>query len=198
MLSDAALVSAGYPFRGKLPENVVSSVLAVQMKDVCQDDGVRWHSCLPVNLTGKKKPEWLEVGDILFVVRGNANYSVLVDRLPPGGEKAVASPYFYRVRTNNDELTPEYLVWWLNQSICQRYFEKNAEGSFTKNVRRSVLENAPLAIPSLDKQRTIALIAQTLKRERSLLAMQVENTRKLEAAIAQELVAAEDHLGLDI
>jgi len=195
MLSDVAELKTGYPFRGKLVASESSDVLAVQMKDVVQNSGINWHSCLPVNLPGKKQPDWLAPGDILFVVRGNTNYSVLVESLPEGDSQAVASPNFYVVRANTTKVLPEYLVWWLNQRACLRYFETNSEGSFTKNVRLSVLGAAPLVLPALEEQHSIVKLAANLRQQRLLLARQAEHTKLIEHAVANELWAAKHRTG---
>lgn len=54
------------------------------------------------------------------------------------------------------------MVWLLNQAPAQRYFEQNAEGTLTKSICRSVLEDAPVVVPPLLKQRAIIEMANTL------------------------------------
>lgn len=59
------------------------------------------------------------------------------------------------MRINRFDVLPEYLTWLLNQSPCQKYLEQNAEGSMSKSIRRSVLEETPIAIPPLVKQKRL-------------------------------------------
>lgn len=61
------------------------------------------------------------------------------------------------------------MVWLLNQVPVQRYFEQNAEGTLTKSIRRSVLEETPVVVPPLVKQQAIIAMASTLGEEQRLI-----------------------------
>lgn len=194
-LKDVAEVRLGYPFRGAVTEAANASVLAVQMKNASADSGVDWRSCIPVSLEGKKKPDWLEVGDILLATRGSSNYAVLVNVLPSAGLAAVATPQFYVLRVKQGTLQPEYLHWWLNQAPCRRYFERNAEGSFTKSLRRAVLEDAPIVIPSEQEQQTVIKLTAVLKAQNNALNEQLNNNQVMQKAIANDLTKKYQSLG---
>ena len=185
-LKQIAAIYAGYPFRGKIPEVQGGGVVALQMKDVALLHGVHWSGCTEVELTGKRQPDWLRTGDILFVARGNHNYSVMVEGMPDTLQ-AVAAPHFYLVRCN-DSVLPEYLVWLLNQRPCQHYFEQNAEGSVTKSIRRSVLENTPVTVPPLTRQQPIVALVNTLRQEQRLLHQLVQNGERMMNALAKDLI----------
>lgn len=198
-LKQIAAINAGYPFRGKIPEVPGSAVVAVQMKDVSLTEGIRWSDCLATELTGKREPDYLTTGDILVAARGSHNYAVQVDQLlPASGKQAVAAPHFFLVRLKNDSLKskdilPEFLVWLLNQTPAQRYFEQNAEGTLTKSIRRSVLEDAPVVVPPLAKQRAIIAMAATLREEQRLIQKLVSNGERMMGAIANDLYQAHGH-----
>lgn len=190
-LYQIATISAGYPFRGKIPEYPEGNLAVVQMKDSSSEFGVDWMSCLRSEATGKKAPDWLQTGDILVAARGNQNYAVLVDTrhapLP-----AVAAPHFYVVRPQSDALIPEFLAWQLNQQPCQRYFELHAEGTLTKSIRRQVLEEALIGLPSLAEQQTILAMARTLQEERQLMQLLQHNGEQMMHAIATRLLEQSD------
>ena len=190
MLKHIAEISAGYPFRGKIPEASDNSVLVIQMKDISSDTHIVWDSCTPTTLTGKRDPGFLLPSDILVAARGNHNYAVQVgDILHADCNQAVAAPHFFVVRIKQQNVLPEFLVWLLNQAPCQRYFEQNAEGSMAKSIRRSVLDNTPIVIPSLAKQRTIAAMANTLRAEQTLLQDLIINGEHMMNALATDLFA---------
>ena len=167
-LNQIATISAGYPFRGKIPEHPEGNLAVVQMKDCSSEFGVDWISCVRSEATGKKAPDWLQTGDILVAARGNQNYAVLVDTrhapLP-----AVAAPHFYVVRPQSDALIPEFLVWQLNQQPCQRYFELHAEGTLTKSIRRTVLEEAPIELTPQQQESLAFYLAEQRDRLQTLL-----------------------------
>jgi hypothetical protein len=198
-LKQIATINAGYPFRGKIPEVPGSAMVVVQMKDVSQTEGIRWSDCVETTLPGKKEPDCLTTGDILVAARGSLNYAIQVDQLLAStGKQAVAAPHFFLVRIKRDSLNkkdilPEFIVWLLNQPPAQRYFEQNAEGTLTKSIRRSVLEEAPVVVPPLAKQRAIVAMADTLREEQKLLQTLVNNGERMMCAIANDLYQAYAH-----
>lgn len=181
ILSQISKIAAGHPFRGKIPESPGSGVVAVQMKDVSIGGGINWLGCVETNPL--RSEVFLEDGDILVAARGNHNYAVLVE----GPPQALAAPHFFVVRAIQDQVLPEFLVWLLNQTYCQRYFDQNAEGSVTKSIRKSVLESTPVTIPPLDRQLTIVRLAKVIRYEQQALDALVKNNEKLLAAIADDL-----------
>ncbi|MDY0207532.1 MAG: restriction endonuclease subunit S [Pseudomonas sp.] len=192
-LQHIADVSAGYPFRGKIPEVVDSSVIAIQMKDISPDAHIIWNTCTPTKLTGKREPGYLLPSDILVAARGNRNYAVQVGEvMHVDCHQAVAAPHFFVVRIKQNNVLPEFLAWLLNQAPSQRYFEQNAEGSMAKSIRRSVLDSTPIVIPSLSKQRTIAAIANTLSAEKTLLQDLIINGERMMHTLATDLFTSKE------
>jgi len=185
-LKNLAKIVPGYPFRGKIDEAPGSSVTAVQMKDASHTNGINWGLCIETELPGKRQPYWLSPNDILVAARGNKNYAVRVGE-GLGGRQAVASPHFFVVSITDDKLDPEYLEFVLNHGPCQNHFRREAEGSLTKSIRRPVLENAPIPLLPLEKQRSIVGIANTIQRERAIAQNLIHNGEKLLNALANEL-----------
>ncbi len=185
-LVDTITLSAGHPFRGKMPEKSGSGIFAVQMKDVSPENGVCWDSVIETELTGKKQPDWLKQGDVLFVARGSHNYAVLIDQ---NREGIICAPHFYILRVVNPLLLPEFLTWQLNQKPLQNYFDSVAEGSVTKSIRRTILEKTEITVPPLEKQNKILELHETLQQEKKLYAELINTTDKLMHAIASDLMA---------
>ncbi|MFJ0260999.1 restriction endonuclease subunit S [Acinetobacter baumannii] len=182
-------INAGYPFRGKIPEVAGSSIVVVQMKDVSVVNGIDWPHCMGTELTGKKTPDWLQATDILIAARGNHYYAVQVgNRLLENDFQAVAAPHFFVVRITRPDVLPEYLTWLLNQSPCQKYLEQNSEGSVGKSIRRSVLEETPIAVPPLAKQKTIAEMVLALQQERQIVEQLLRNDEQMMTVIATDLL----------
>jgi len=84
---------------------------------------------------------------------------------------------------------PEFLAWQLNQRPLQTYFDRAAEGSVTKSVRRAVLGEARINIPPLEKQQQILALYKTLQKEKSLYADLIRNGEKLMNSIASQIMA---------
>lgn len=192
-LSDISTITAGYPFRGKVPEIADSRVIAVQMKNVDQNGEIDWLDCVETKLTGKREPYWLKTGDILVAARGSHNYAAMVSKdIEKFKFKALAAPHFFVVSTHHQDVKPEYLAWLLNQSPCQRYFSQNSEGTLTKSIRRIVLENAPIAVPSLDKQSNIINLARTIRQEKQTIEQLLQNGERMLNAIATDLLSSKN------
>ena len=188
-LKHLANISAGHPFRGRIPESPGSGIVAVQMKDASTPDGVNWATCVETEPTGHRD-DCLQVGDILVAARGSRNYAVLIDdALTASGKQAVAAPQFFIVRATAARLLPEYLCWFLNQPPCQRYFDLNAEGTLTKAIKRNALDQIPIAVPDLARQQAIVGLAHTLRQELRLIEQLRRNGEQLQAAMANQLAA---------
>lgn len=188
-LSQIANISSGYPFRGVIPETVGAQVIAVQMRDVSLSGDINWAGCVTTELTGKRAPDWLQAGDIIVAARGSRNYAVQVKNDALNASiQAVAAPHFFVVRAKRSAVLPDYLAWFLNQQPCQRYFEQNAEGTLTKSIRRSVLENISIAVPAVDKQHAIVRLANTLKQEQHIVEQLMRNGEQMLNTIANDLI----------
>lgn len=186
LLKNISHITAGHSFRGKISEQKDSGIYAVQLKNV-SPKGIDWQACLESEITGKAPPKLLELDDILFVARGSNNYAALVDQQAKHLQ-AVASPHFYIIKTNTNLIVPQFLAWLLNQKPIQQYFQREAEGTLTKSIRRSVLENTPITIPSLEKQQQIIRLVTTISKEQNTLQQLIDNGNQTMAAIATQLI----------
>lgn len=191
LLKDVSHISAGHSFRGKVPELIGSGIHAVQLKNA-SPKGIDWHTCFETTITGKASPKFLEPDDILFVARGGHNYAVLIDQ-HINSIQAVAAPHFYVIKVNASIILPQFLAWLLNQQPIQQYYQREAEGTLAKSIRRSVLEHTPITLPSMDKQHKIAQLVTTLRQEQYIHQQLIDNGTKLMNAIASQLLHGNPH-----
>jgi hypothetical protein len=184
-LSDLATVQSGYPFRGSIEESADGDVLAVQMKDVDPEHGVRWSGAMRTALAGRKRPDWLKAGDVLFVSKGARFYAVCIDAPP---SQAVCSPHFFHIKVAPwVPLLPAFLAWQINQPPFQRQLAQSAEGSSQLSIRRPVLESLVLNVPSLGDQWRIVALAELARQERHNLNQLIRNRELQLQAIAEDL-----------
>ena len=181
--------------RGRIEQVRGTGVRAVRLKDVSLHDGVDWDACIETELAGRSSPQWLEQNDVLFAAHGSHNTAAFIrESLKEAPFKAVATPMFFVLRVI-DEVTlpkvlPEYLAWFINAAPSQRYFEKNAEGSRTKSVRRQVLEALEVAVPVKEKQEKIIALAKNVNEQQKCLRQLAEFNEQTLNAIAQDLANA--------
>jgi hypothetical protein len=188
LLGDATTVRSGYPFRGALAEVHSGGVLVAQMKDIDPALGVEWDGVLRTELTGRKEPDWLQAGDILFVPRGQRFFAACVG--PPPG-LAVCGPHLMQLRVRpGSGVVPHFLAWQINQPPIQKQLRVAAEGSSQLSVRVSEIESLNLALPPVEHQLRIVALAEAAARERQVLSRLILNREQELAAIAVELARA--------
>jgi hypothetical protein len=181
-LADVASIGAGYPFRGSIEDAPEGDVAVVQIRNVNSGMGIDWASVSRTQLTGRRKPDWLGRGDILFSARGNRNVAALVEAVPG---QAVCSPHFFLIRVKDvGKLLPAFVAWQINQEPIQRYLSASATGSYITSIRRQVLEDLPLVMPPLEKQKTIIAFNDAAVREEQLLLELIENRNRQMRALA--------------
>jgi restriction endonuclease S subunit len=187
LLDELATISAGHPIRDAIRDVPGGEIAVVQIKNVDAETGVNWLAVARTNLTGRRAPDWLRRGDILFSARGQRNVAVCLDQPPT---RAVCSPHFFLIRLNNDKLAlPEFLAWQMNLPQAQRYFTQSATGSYITSIRRQVLETLPVLIPSLDRQRLLVGLAEAARREKQLIEKLIRNRQRELELVAQNLLA---------
>lgn len=175
-LKELVVVLSGYPFRSKIDDEPSAEACVVQMRDIGNDHKINWDTLVRAHPKGRKKPDWLDNGDVLFLSKGNNNPAILVEGIP---SPCVCSPQFYLLKKKVDDIDSEYLAWIMNQEPSQDYFRSNREGSGTLSVRRSVLENLEIPVPPLSVQRDMVQLQYMVKREEELQAKLLENRMQM-------------------
>jgi restriction endonuclease S subunit len=185
-LTDIAIVKAGHPFRGKILEDTEASTYVVQIRDIDNDGYIHWQQLIRTNITGRKSPDWLKKGDVLFAARGARNAAAYVGDID---KPTVCAPHYFLIQVTDESVLPEFIAWQLNQENAQRYFANSAEGSAQMNIRRAVLEATPLVIPSIEKQKAIVGFDNKVKQEKRLLNDLIDNRAKQMQGIAKTLLS---------
>ncbi len=174
-LKTLVILMAGQPLRGSIENVPDGEVAVVQMKDVDSDSGIDKAQCYHINLTGRKKPDYLRLGDILFVGRGYRIFAVLVDEVLI---QTVASPHFFILRIKPETaVRPDYLVWYINQSRAQKYFSKHIAGTALPHINRQTLEDLPVILPPLQVQARIVNAHRCRLKEKTLLEILIEKNK---------------------
>lgn len=178
-------VRSGYPFRGAIEEVEGGQVLVAQMKDVDASDGVGWSGLVRTELRGRKEPDWLQRGDLLFVARGDRFFAICIT-LPP--EPAVCGPHLLHLRVRaGSGLNPAFLAWQMNQPPIQKRLHAAAEGTSQLSIRVGEIAALRIAVPTPAQQARIVGLAEAAQRERHLLAQLIRNREQQLAALAAQL-----------
>jgi len=183
-LGEISKIRAGYPFRGEIKAVDGGKVRVVQIKNIHEIHGMDWVSLIRTELPGRKSPDFLACGDILFTARGSRTTAVALTDVP---ERTACSPHLYKITSNTSRILPGYLAWYINQKPASRHFARFAEGSRVLGIRRGMLEDLPEPIPSLDDQHRIFALDQWVKQEYQLLDQRMANSQTMLDAIALAL-----------
>lgn len=188
LIGEIAESKAGFPFRGSIEDTAGASVAAVQMKDVDCENGIDWSGVARTELPGRKQPDWLRAGDVLFAFRGTRFYAVCVDA-PPG--PAVCAPHFFHIRARPASgVIPAFLAWQINQPPFQRQLQLAAEGSSQLSIRRPVFDALSISVPGRDVQQRIVDLATLARRERHTMNRLIRNRAQQLHALAENLADA--------
>ncbi len=191
-LSDFAVIHAGHPFRGTITPIPGAKTPVVQVRDVDDFGEINTQQLVRTKLTGRKQPDWLQQGDILFVAKGAKHFATYVNELP---EQTVCSPHFFIVRIKDDYsemVLPEFISWQLNQIPAQQYYKSTAEGSLYVSIRRKILEDTPITLPFVSKQKHIVSLHRNAVSEHKVLQKLIENRQQQMNAIARDILSNND------
>lgn len=184
-LCEIADICLGHPFRGAIKAFANGDAYVIQVRDTEANGEIRLDEMIKTNFITKKQPDWLQNGDVLFVAKGSKHYSALVEGIQ---ERTLCSPDFFVVRLNSrfkELVLPEFLCWQLNQQPAQRYFKATAEGSLYLSIRRQVLENVPIKILPLEKQRQLSALNHCFVKEQKVLQQLIQNRQHQLEGIAK-------------
>jgi len=136
-----------------------------------QNDRVHWPSVpyciIEEDLLAKYR---LQKSDILFArIGATTGKTYLVRKCP----KAVFASYLIRVRTQADQLLPEYLYFFTHTSQYWHQINAAKGGRLKQGINIPILTALRLPLPPLDEQREIARILQTVDRK-----IEAEENRK--------------------
>jgi restriction endonuclease S subunit len=126
----------------------------------------------------------LKAGDVLFAAKGTKNFAAIYENQNPA---AVASTSFFVLRTTDNKIIPEYLSWFLNHPETQKLIKDKARGTAIPSIRKTVLEDLEISIPSIEKQRTVIQLSALVRKENELR-MNILHQRK--QLIEQQIINA--------
>ncbi|ARN70630.1 hypothetical protein BST91_02685 [Nonlabens tegetincola] len=150
-------LSSGYSFRGKIQHIHNGGVRVIQLKDFENNYTVIGQDCTLVEREKIKDKYFLENGDVLFIAKGTNNFSLVFEEID--NTPTIASSALFVLKVDTRLANPFYIAWYLNQTEVQNYFKSNETGTYTKSISKPILEEAPIALPSLETQNKIAQVA---------------------------------------
>lgn len=126
----------------------------------------------------------LKHGDVLFAAKGTKNFAAVYESQNP---PAVASTSFFVLRPTNNKILPDYLSWFLNNPETQIVIKDKARGTAIPSIRKTVLEDLEISIPSIDKQRMVIQLSTLVRKENEIRMAILQQRKQL---IEQQIINA--------
>jgi restriction endonuclease S subunit len=159
-------IQVGYQAKARIKERVRGTHRLIQSKDFdplhrLQIEGLT--TFLP-----ERNPEIYSVGkeDILFQARGVEHFAHCIE---DDLQNTLAAGSFYILRMQSEDLLPQYLAWWLNQSKAQAWLRAQARGTGISFISKHTLSRLQVRIPPLSVQNKVVKIVTLANREQFLL-----------------------------
>lgn len=176
-LSKIAIIHSGYISRKRIEQQEDGSHFLLQARDVDAYRFVYGDNLIRFNPVLSRGDCILKGDDILFMARGARNFSVILQEIP---DPALAAACFFIIRTSKKEVLSDYLWWYLNQEPAEHYFHSHSgRGVHMPVVRRSVLENIEIPIPTPDVQKKIVELDALMREEGELLNTLAEKRKEI-------------------
>lgn len=126
----------------------------------------------------------LKDGDVLFAAKGTKNFATVYKNQNPA---AVASTSFFVLRATDNKILPEFLSWFLNHPETQKLIKDKARGTAIPSIRKTVLEDIEISIPSIEKQRTVIQLSALVQKENEIRMSILQQRKQL---IEQQIINA--------
>lgn len=187
-LADLVNIKAGYPFRGTVKELVGGGVYVIQPKDISELGEIIPETAIETELTGRRDADWLTKDDVLFISKGWRTTACYIEQ---NYKNLTCSPSLFILQAKpqwRNRLNMQFIAWQLNQGPAQNYFRRTAEGSGQINIRKQILADLLVGVPSIEKQHTLAKLYQASVQEHKLLMQLIENRVQQNSLIAADLL----------
>lgn len=184
LLKDIAEILAPFPFRGSVEANSEGDAVAVQLKDVAHGQQPQWEGMTLTLLSGRKPYPFLQQDDILFAMRGSRYFAIHLEEIP---QPAVASQHFFVLRITHPSVLPAYVAWMCSYGPAQKYWAAQESGSLQRNLKRADVENLPLPVPPLDKQRQFVATMQRIHQHKQCSLHMAQADENLLHALAAQI-----------
>jgi len=188
-LKTVASIQVGYQAKARIKERAQGTHRLIQSKDFDS-----FHRLRSESLTAffpERKPEIYSVrkGDILFQARGVMHFACCIEE---DLKNTLAAGSFYILRTKNENLLPQYLAWWLNQSKAQAYFQSQARGAGMSFISKSTLSRLQVQIPPLSVQKKVVKIVTLTRHEQFLLGRLSDLRSRLVKAVCTKAIQEQE------
>jgi type I restriction enzyme S subunit len=130
-------------------------------------------------------------GDLLMTITGNVGRVVLLS-----GTFGVASinQHIARIRINDDNVSPEYVLHFLSQRQVRQHYNSITTGQAYPQISLKQVRDAVVPLPTFPEQKAIACVLSDMDAEIACLQEKLAKARQLKQGMMQELLTGRTRL----
>jgi len=192
-LSELVNIRLGQTFRSKAESKNPTDVKLVQIRDV-QGSVIRSIDHLAyANISSNAPTIQIQENDILFPLRGS-RFEAALYRVEHAKLRVTAPNQIAIIQVTSPQITPEYLLWFLNSSVCRHALKSMSKGSTVQSISRKALDSLEVDVPSVHKQGTIMAIAQNWVAQQGVYQHLLENGNKMADRLCLDVLNSQGDL----
>jgi len=193
ILAHIASIRTGYTFRAKIEGDLLGEITVLQPKDIININKNSITDAVKVKRSeiNSLDNHLLKKGDILIANKGLRFSIFLYTGMP---DNCIASSSFFVIETDQRQIFPEYLSWYLDQEPSKNYLLSKVAGSIIPSINKSAIQQLPIRIPPLKTQQYIIEILKLSSEE--LLKLEQLRKKKSEfynSHIWEKIIQDTDH-----
>lgn len=190
-LSELAATKSGLVLNRKkasLQSNIKKNYNVVSLKSF-KENGLYDHSHVESFIADDvlKVDNLAKKGDILIRLR-EPNIAVYIDN---NYEDLVISSLMAVIRTNTEEILPQYLAFYLNSDFIRSQLLQDVTLGAIKMIKVSDIQNLEIVVPSIQKQRLLINTIDTFNKEEVLLESLIAEKQKLKKSVFETVIKEE-------
>lgn len=173
-------------FKAAIKEDFLTgSCYLIQTKDITPDDKIDLNNLIKVQPETHISHHALSCGNILLRLRGPVFSAAIFESwsdLP-----VVTTNQTAVIICDKLEVSPHFLLWYINSNIGQRYFAEVSEGTNINKISAKIVGDMPIELPSRMDQERISNINQTWLQQKHTYKKLIENGDTLFNQICNEI-----------
>ena len=159
-LKDIAVLNSGH--QGRVSEG--NDFKQIKLKDVTRDGIINYEELSTFSSEKVHEKYILKKNDIIIKAKSGDNTAAIIDE---DTENIVVTSHFIVIKVQDESIIdPEYLVMYLNSDYAQDYFNTYREGTTIPIIKMKTLENLPIKVLPIEKQKELAKIYKLLNEEK--------------------------------
>lgn len=176
-LLDCAEIFSGFSYRTLPAEENSGSITLVQPKDIDQDTSrFEYNNALKINEFSGDGKHFLCSGDILISSKGKTTPSVLFRETE---RRVIGSSAFIIVRPVLKIVAPDYLAWYFQLPVTQKYFQASKAGVTVLNLSLKAVQELEVILPGRPVQEKIGQLHCSLLEQNAKQLELIAKERKL-------------------